>query len=55
LSRIHFFQMDSCKKSMAMAYFPIVRKVKNMIFNDNIICKKECYNIHNIPQSTLCK
>ena len=31
---------------------PIVRKVKDMRFNGNIICKKAWYKIHNIPQST---
>ena len=28
---------------------PIVRKVKDMIFNWNIICKKAWYKIHKIP------
>ena len=31
---------------------PIVRKVKDMRFNGNIICKKAWYKIHKIPQST---
>ena len=31
---------------------PTVRKVKDMRFNGDIICKKEWYKIHNIPQST---
>ena len=31
---------------------PIVRKVKDMIFNENIICKKAWYKIHKIPQRT---
>ena len=31
---------------------PTVRKVKDMRFNRDYICKKEWYKIHNIPQST---
>ena len=31
---------------------PTVRKVKDMRFNGDIICKKEWYNLHDIPQST---
>ena len=31
---------------------PTVRKVKNMRFNGDIICKKAWYKIHNIPQIT---
>ena len=30
---------------------PTVRKVKDMRFNGDIICRTEWYNIHNIPQS----
>lgn len=30
----------------------IIRKVNDMRFNGNIICKKAWYKIHNIPQST---
>ena len=31
---------------------PIVRKVKDMRFDGNIICKKAWYKIHKIPQRT---
>ena len=30
----------------------IARNVKNKRLNENIICKKEWYNIHKIPQIT---
>jgi len=31
---------------------PIIRKVKDMRFDGNVICKKAWYKIHKIPQST---
>ena len=31
---------------------PTIKKVKDMRFNGDIICKKEWYKIHNIPQIT---
>ncbi len=31
---------------------PIIRKVKDMRFDGNVICKKAWYKIHKIPQSS---
>jgi hypothetical protein len=42
-------------KSHGHGLSPIVRKVKDMRFNGNIICKKAWYKIHKIPQSTFYK
>ena len=39
-------------KSYGHGLPPTVRKVKDMRFNRDYICKKEWYKIHNIPQST---
>jgi hypothetical protein len=42
-------------KSHGHGLSPIVRKVKDMRFNGNIICKKAWYKIHKIPQITFYK
>ena len=42
-------------KSHGHGLSPIVRKVKDIRFNGNIICKKAWYKIHKIPQSTFYK
>jgi hypothetical protein len=42
-------------KSYGHGLSPIVRKLKDIRFNGNIICKKVWYKIHKIPQSTFYK
>jgi hypothetical protein len=42
-------------KSHGHGLSPIVRKVKDMRFNGNVICKKAWYKIHKITQSTFYK